>query len=548
MKIIKSLVFVIVATFIFSGCNEDEDPIVFQEIAPPTEVTANFNVTQDDTGLVTITPSGVSVSSFQIYFGDVENEEPTIILPGGTAEHIYSEGTYTVKVVGVGTTGLISEFLQEVTVSFRAPENLLVTIDQSVINPAIITVGASADFATLFDVYFGDVVDETPTIIMPGETVEHTYQSPGDYTVRVIARGGGIATIESTQVVTVPIANDPIVLPITFDSPTVNYQFVTFNGASFEVLDNPELSGVNSQASKVGAITNAGVNFEGGSFNLGTPVDFSGTNKTITMKFWSNVTVPILLKFEGGVSGERQNEVVANHGGTGWEELSFDFATDATKSFIDGSQGVGEPFVPTGQYATMVIFVDGPGTTSGTFYIDDIEQPGGEQTLLELPITFDSSLVTYDFGTFNGASYEVLDNPDLSGVNSQASKVGAITNAGVNFEGGAFNLETPVDFGGTNKTITIKFWANVAVPILLKFEGGVSGERQNEVIANHGGTGWEELSFDFATDATKSFIDGSQGVGEPFVPTGQYTTMVIFVDGPGTTSGVFYIDDLKQID
>ncbi|WP_282090228.1 PKD domain-containing protein [Aquimarina algiphila] len=548
MKIIKSLVFVIVATFIFSGCNEDEDPIVFQEIAPPTEVTANFNVTQDDTGLVTITPSGVSVSSFQIYFGDVENEEPTIILPGGTAEHIYSEGTYTVKIVGVGTTGLISEFLQEVIVSFRAPENLLVTIDQSVINPAIITVGASADFATLFDVYFGDVVDETPTIIMPGETVEHTYQSPGDYTVRVIARGGGIATIESTQVVTVPIANDPIVLPITFDSPTVNYQFVTFNGASFEVLDNPELSGVNSQASKVGAITNAGVNFEGGSFNLGTPVDFSGTNKTITMKFWSNVTVPILLKFEGGVSGERQNEVVANHGGTGWEELSFDFATDATKSFIDGSQGVGEPFVPTGQYATMVIFVDGPGTTSGTFYIDDIEQPGGEQTLLELPITFDSSLVTYDFGTFNGASYEVLDNPDLSGVNSQASKVGAITNAGVNFEGGAFNLETPVDFGGTNKTITIKFWANVAVPILLKFEGGVSGERQNEVIANHGGTGWEELSFDFATDATKSFIDGSQGVGEPFVPTGQYTTMVIFVDGPGTTSGVFYIDDLKQID
>ncbi|WP_271765483.1 PKD domain-containing protein [Aquimarina algiphila] len=548
MKIIKSLVFVIVATFIFSGCNEDEDPIVFQEIAPPTEVTANFNVTQDDTGLVTITPSGVSVSSFQIYFGDVENEEPTIILPGGTAEHIYSEGTYTVKVVGVGTTGLISEFLQEVTVSFRAPENLLVTIDQSVINPAIITVGASADFATLFDVYFGDVVDETPTIIMPGETVEHTYQSPGDYTVRVIARGGGIATIESTQVVTVPIANDPIVLPITFDSPTVNYQFVTFNGASFEVLDNPEPSGVNSQASKVGAITNAGVNFEGGSFNLGTPVDFSGTNKTITMKFWSNVTVPILLKFEGGVSGERQNEVVANHGGTGWEELSFDFATDATKSFIDGSQGVGEPFVPTGQYATMVIFVDGPGTTSGTFYIDDIEQPGGEQTLLELPITFDSSLVTYDFGTFNGASYEVLDNPDLSGVNNQASKVGAITNAGVNFEGGAFNLETPVDFGGTNKTITIKFWANVAVPILLKFEGGVSGERQNEVTANHGGTGWEELSFNFATDATKSFIDGSQGVGEPFVPTGQYATMVIFVDGPGTTSGVFYIDDLKQID
>jgi hypothetical protein len=74
------------------------------------------------------------------------------------------------------------------------------------------------------------------------------------------------------------------------------------------------------------------------------------------------------------VNGERQCEVVANHGGTGWEVLTFDFSTDAVKSFIDGSQGVGEPFVPTGQYATLTLFVDGPGTTAGTFYMDDIVQ------------------------------------------------------------------------------------------------------------------------------------------------------------------------------
>ena len=64
------------------------------------------------------------------------------------------------------------------------------------------------------------------------------------------------------------------------------------------------------------------------------------------------------MKFEGGVDGERENEIVVTHGGTGWEDLTFDYATDATKSYIDGNQGVGEPFVPTGKYATMVIFVD----------------------------------------------------------------------------------------------------------------------------------------------------------------------------------------------
>lgn len=52
----------------------------------------------------------------------------------------------------------------------------------------------------------------------------------------------------------------------------------------------------------------------------------------------------------------------------------FDFASDATKSYIDGSQGAGEPFVPTGQYATLVLFVDGPGNTAGTFYMDDLIQ------------------------------------------------------------------------------------------------------------------------------------------------------------------------------
>jgi len=154
--------------------------------------------------------------------------------------------------------------------------------------------------------------------------------------------------------------------------------------------------------------------------------------------------------------------------------------------------------------------------------------------------------VSYDFGTFNGASYEVVDNPDASGANPTVTKVGAITNSGGQWEGGAFSLGTPVDFSGSNKTITMKFWSNVATPILLKFEGGVNGERQNEVIGTHGGSGWETISFNFATDATKSYIDGSQGVGEPFVPVGQYATMVIFVDGPGTTAGTFYMDDIIQ--
>ncbi len=547
MRISKKLwVFFFVAS-IFTACKDDDNTsFVLQEISAPTNVSAVFDIAQDDSGEVTVTPTGIGASIFEVFFGDVENETPVEVAPGETITKTYGEGEFTLKIVAIGATGLTSELSRVVTISFTPPTELAVAIAISETNPFEITISPTAQNATVFDVLFGDEgEDGTPTTIMSGETVNHIYAEAGEYTVSVVARGAGLATIEVTETVTISGEADPIELPITFDIPTVNYAFGTFNGASYEVVDNPDVNGANAIESKVGAITNSGAQFEGGAFNLGTPVDFSGDSKTISMKFWATSALPVLLKFEGGVNDERQTEVIANHGGTGWEVLTFDFGTDAIKSFIDGNQGVGEAFVPDGQYATIVIFVDGPGTTAGTFYLDDIAQSAGETTPLELPITFDGTGVNYDFGTFNGAAFEVVDNPDASGANAEVSKVGAITNSGAQFEGGAFALDTPVDFS-TDKTITMKLWSQTSLPILLKFEGGVSGERENEVIVTHGGTGWEDLSFNFATNATKSFIDGNQGVGEAFVPEGQYATLVLFIDGPGSASGTFYVDDIVQ--
>lgn len=547
MKQINRLCIFFLGLLVFTGCDDQEEiSYVLQDISAPTEVDAIFDIAQDDTGRVSVTPTAVGATAFQVFYGDVEDETPTEVSPGETAEHIYGEGEFNLRVVAVGPTGLTSELVRVVTISFTPPTNLAVDIALAAENPFEIVVSPSAENATVFDIFYGDVENEEPVTIMSGETATHIYAETGEYTVRVIARGAGAATLEFTETVVISGATDPIALPITFDEPTVNYAFSTFNGASYEVVENPDASGANPVVSNVGAITNSGNAFEGGAFNLGTPVDFSGSDKTITMKFWSNVAVPILLKFEGGVNGERENEVTVNHNGTGWEELSFDFANDAIKSFIDGSQGVGEPFVPTGQYETIVLFVDGPGTTAGTFYIDDIDQMGPMTEPLALPLSFDNAAVTYEMTTFNGASYEVVQNPDPSGANTSTGNVAALTNSGNAFEGGFFSLDVPVDFSGDDKIIEMKLWSTVPVPVLVKFEGGVNDERQTEVVANHSGSGWELLSFDFANDAIKSFIDGSQGVGEPFVPTGQYATLTMFIDGPGNTAGTFYFDDVAQ--
>ncbi|MAW94054.1 MULTISPECIES: hypothetical protein [unclassified Leeuwenhoekiella] len=377
MKIFKLLVLVLTVVTAFTACEDDIiTNYAFDDISAPQNLNANFEITQDDSGLVTITPVGEGASTFTITSG-IEGDTPVTINAGESTSFTYTEGEYLVKIVATGATGLTSEYNQNLIISFTAPENLEFTTSVSGLK---LTVTPEATNAAQFDVYFGLGDDEEPMTIMAGESAVYEYAEPGTYDIRVVARAASVNTIELTKSILVAGAVDPMVLPLTFDNPDVNYEFVTFGGVTFEVVANPDQSGANTSDSNVGAIKNGGAQYEGGTFNLGTPVDFSGADKTITMKFWSDTPTPVLLKFEGGVSGERQTEVSQSHNGTGWEELSFNFATDAIKSYIDGNQGVGEAFVPTGQYTAMTIFIDGPGTLAGTFYIDDIEQTGGLTT------------------------------------------------------------------------------------------------------------------------------------------------------------------------
>ncbi len=550
MRIFKFLAMLTISVLLFSGCEKEEiTNYAFQEISAPTNVEANFDVAQDDSGNVTITPSGEGAQVFQVYFGDGD-DSPVEVAQGETVSYTYGEGEYLVRVVAVGSTGLTSEFNQRLLISFKAPENLEVNVDQSASNPAMVTVSASADFASTFDVYFGDAEDEEPTQLMPDGSIDHTYASPGTYTIRVVAKGAGAATTETTVEVVVPEANDPVKLPITYDIPTVNYALGTFNGASFEVVTNPFLSGENPEETMVGAITNSGANWEGGAYNLGEPVDFSGDNKTITLKLYSEVSVPVLLKFEGGVNDERQNEVVVTHGGTGWEVLSFNFATDAVKSYIDGSQGVGEAFVPTGQYATMVIFIDGPGTTAGTFYIDDIiQQAATEDCVAETeenidpangPInwTFKTDDPTFAFEGFGNVEASIASNPVKDGINASCN-VGKVVknNPCEAWAGLGKGLQNSMDFTMTDKKVfKLKVLAEnqaTDVTLRLEFEPFPNAEPSEERVAQVTEVGvWQELTFDFSDVNDKTFK----------------SIILYFERGADCDGDVYYFDDLKQTD
>jgi hypothetical protein len=551
MKIFQFLAMLTISVLLFTGCEKEEiTNYAFQEISAPTSVTANFDVAQDDSGDVSITPSGEGAQVFQVYFGD-GNDTPVEVAPGETVSYTYGEGEYLVRVIAVGSTGLTSEFNQRLLISFKAPENLVVNVDQSVTNPAMVTVSASADFAASFDVYFGDAEDEEPTQLMPDASIEHTYASPGTYTIRVVAKGAGVATTETTVEVVIPEANDPVKLPITYDIPTVNYALGTFNGASFEVVSNPFLSGANPEESMVGAITNSGANFEGGAYNLGEPVDFSGDNKTISMKLYSDQPVSVLVKFEGGATdADRANEVSVDHGGTGWEVLTFNFGTDAIKSFIDGDPDNGAAFVPTGEYSTLVLFVEIGEATAGTFYFDDIMQEAATadcdaETQENIdpangPInwTFKTGDAAFAFEPFGDIGSSIVSNPKTDGINPSCNVQIVEKSPGcATWSGVGKAIPTAIDFTSTDKKIfKLKVLAETqtaSVTLRLEKEPFPDADPAEDRVAQITEVGiWQELTFDFSDVDDKTF-----------------RSIILYFERDAECDGdVYYFDDLIQTD
>ena len=173
----------------------------------------------------------------------------------------------------------------------------------------------------------------------------------GTHTVTLTAKNLAGTTSIFTDKFTIQV-KDVIALPITFDDVQTKYEANLLNGASFRIIDNIKLSGVNANASKVGTITNNGKVFEGISFDFESAIH-PDNEKIITMDFWSEIPVEVMLRLELGLVEPIESKIT--HSGNGWEMLTFNLGVDTTN------------------YSRLIIFVDGPETTVGTFYIDNIK-------------------------------------------------------------------------------------------------------------------------------------------------------------------------------
>jgi hypothetical protein len=170
MNTIKYFLSIVLLFAVAVGCKkENYDNISFVNSATASgKLTALFDITQDNTGLVTITPNGEGVTTYDIYYGDATTV-PAKVGPGKSTKHIYAEGVYNVKIVGYNAAGVATEATKQLTVSFKAPENLEVTAVIDAANNFKLNVSAKALYETVFKAYFGDAgANEVPKSFLEG--------------------------------------------------------------------------------------------------------------------------------------------------------------------------------------------------------------------------------------------------------------------------------------------------------------------------------------------------------------------------------------------
>jgi hypothetical protein len=339
--------------------------------------------------------------------------------------------------------------------------------------------------------------------------------------------GGGIAAIPS--------------LPLDFQSNSIAYNFSDFDGGNTVVLNNPQVSGINTSSKVARTIKYFGQTWGGSLIVLNEPIDFS-VNKAIKMKVFSpRVGAKVLVKVENLTDGNLNFEKeVTTTQANNWEELTFDFSAIST----------------TIQYQKMIFIFDngtmGDGSANFTFLFDDVRQTIGSTqvslTQMNLPVTFDLTTVEYGLIGFGGAEQSSMVTDPTLATNKVAKVIKSATAetwAGTTITAAAqLGCASRIPFTNANTKLSVRVWSpRAGIPVRLKVEDHSdathSVETESMVTV---ASGWQTLEFDFANNAT-----GTSAINLTY----NYDKASIFFDF-GTTGAfageqTYYFDDLKFV-
>jgi hypothetical protein len=532
MKALKYILSVITAIIVVWSCSEIEDNFDFVSTAKSVEnVSALYSITQDNTGLVTMTPNSEGAVSYEIFFGD-GTVNPVMVKPGESVKHVYKEGNYKVKIVGTSITGAKTEKIQDLVVSFIAPRNLVVVIENDLAVSKKVNVTANAEFATFFEVYFGETGNTTPVSANIGGTASYIYKETGKYTIRVVAKGGAIQTTTFTKEFDVTAILQPIASastpPSRLSSDVISiygHKYSNIAGTNF----NPDW-GQSGQGSGYAEFDLNGdkmlqyikLSYQG--ISLGSTINVTGMDY-LHMDVWTADVNRIETSLINGVDGNSTEKPV-------WKNL-----TAGEWTSID---------IPLSAFTSQGLSVDkifqlkfvGDGWAAGTVFIDNIYFYKTPSAASMLPTSSISSFENYkEISSFDGGEMTVVANPSKTG-NSSDFVAKLVKGSGQVWAGSKITFNDALTFNNET-TVKLKIWSpRVGLKLTTKFEDATPWPNtiaSAEVTATTTKANqWEEVTFDFS------------GISSSVA----YTNMVFFIDlgvnGDGSANYTVYVDDIKQ--
>ena len=529
MKSIKNILSLLVIVTTLWSCADDEKNVNLNNVQAPSALAMAFDVTQDNTGLVTITPTAEGAVSFDIALGD-GTTEAVELENGQNTSHTYAEGTYTVTATAYGITGLSTSLSQELVVSFQAPENLQVTVENDAAVSKQVNVTVTADFAITFDVYSGETGVTTPVTANIGETAIVQYTDAGIYDITIEVKGAAIQTttyieedFEVTEILA-PIASAPTP-PARQPEDVISI----FSSAYTDVAGTNYFPdwGQGGQGSSWAMFDLAGdemlqyinLSYQGIALADGTTVDVSNM-EYLHLDVWTS---------DDGDVSNLQTFLVNNPGPNFTEQQVTSSLTAGQWTSIE---------IPISDYTDQGLTVSQVGQlklvgdpwAAGTIFVDNVyfyKQPSNSTAQV---INFESG---YTLSSFDGGDISVIANPDTNG-NSSGNVAQLVKGAGQPWAGSKITLDNPFDI--SNPVVTVKVWSpRVGLNLLMKFEDdvpwpNVTGSAEitaTTTVANQ----WETLTFDHS--GISSSID--------------WYNMVLIMDngtqGDGSANYTIYLDD-----
>lgn len=522
----KTLKYILsLALIFFISCSDDNDLNFLDNVTAPANVSALFQVTQDNTGLVTITPNAESAVSYNITLGD-DTAEAVVVKQGGNAQHVYAEGSYKVKIEAIGITGLRSEVTTDLVVSFKAPENLVVVIQNDLAISKKVNVTATADFAMFFEVYFGEDGIDEPVLANNGETASYTYQEPGTYTIRVVSKSAAIETTEYIEEFVVTAILQPITSapaqPGRLDGDVISVfssKYTDVAGTNY--FPDWGQGGLGSgwamfdlNGDKMLQYIN--LSYQGIALADGTSIDVSGM-EYLHMDVWTS-----------GDATRIETSLINNAGGTVTEKPVWSDLTAGKWTAIE---------IPISDYTDQGLTVTeifqmkfvGDPWAAGTVFIDNIyfyKAPTGIMTSM----IQDFEGTPPAFTNFGNAAVQVITNPDASGINTSPNVAEFTKPSGAEvWAGSFFEVTSPLDFATYSK-IKVKTWSpKKGAVVKIKLENADASITYEVDVNTTKSNEWEQLVYDFSS-----------------APAANYVRIVIFFDfGNSGDGSIYYYDEFQ---